>query len=54
MIPHTIVLRPEVVVHKLFDGYYYWGCPLRRKWEEGEKEDFHPTASSPWSRGSWR
>lgn len=68
MIPHTIVLRPRLVVHKVFNGYYYWGRPsmaelhqelreatravrrdwditepeLRRKWEEGEKDDFYP------------
>ena len=27
MIPHTIVLRPGLTVHRVFNGYYYWGRP---------------------------
>ncbi len=27
MIPHTLVLRPGLVVHSLYNGYWYWGRP---------------------------
>lgn len=27
MIPHTIVLKPDRIVHKVYNGYYYWGRP---------------------------
>jgi peroxiredoxin len=27
MIPHTIVLKPGLVVHRIYNGYWYWGRP---------------------------
>ena len=27
MIPHTIVLKPGLVVHKIYNGYWFWGRP---------------------------
>lgn len=27
MIPHTLVLEPGLVVHKVYNGYWYWGRP---------------------------
>ena len=27
MIPHTIVLKPDLVIQKVYNGYYYWGRP---------------------------
>src|SRR3954469_23736325 len=27
MIPHTLVLRPGLVVHSLYNGYWFWGRP---------------------------
>jgi hypothetical protein len=27
MIPHTIVLKPGLVVHKVYNGYWFWGRP---------------------------
>jgi hypothetical protein len=27
MIPHTIVLKPGLVVHSVYNGYWYWGRP---------------------------
>jgi AhpC/TSA family len=27
MIPHTIVLKPGLVVHSIYNGYWYWGRP---------------------------
>ena len=38
MIPHTIVLEPGLVVHKIYNGYWFWGRPspddLRRDLRE--------------------
>jgi peroxiredoxin len=27
MIPHTIVLEPELIVHKIYNGYWFFGRP---------------------------
>jgi len=27
MIPHTIVLKPALVVHRIYNGYWFWGRP---------------------------
>jgi peroxiredoxin len=27
MIPHTIVLKPGLVVYKIYNGYWFWGRP---------------------------
>lgn len=27
MIPHTIILRPGLIVHKVYPGYWFWGRP---------------------------
>ena len=27
MIPHTLVLRPDLVVHRIYNGYWFWGRP---------------------------
>ncbi len=27
MIPHTIVLRPGLVIHRIYNGYWFWGRP---------------------------
>jgi len=27
MIPYTIVLKPGLVIHKIYNGYWYWGRP---------------------------
>ncbi len=27
MIPHTLVLKPGLVVHSVYDGYWFWGRP---------------------------
>jgi peroxiredoxin len=27
MIPHTIVLAPGLVVHRIYNGYWFWGRP---------------------------
>lgn len=27
MIPHTFVLKPGLIIHKIYNGYWYWGRP---------------------------
>ena len=27
MIPHTLVLKPRLVVHSIYNGYWFWGRP---------------------------
>ncbi len=38
MIPHTFVLEPDLVIHSVYNGYWYWGRPgpedLRRDLRE--------------------
>src|SRR5256885_9367913 len=38
MIPHTLVLKPGLVIHSIYNGYWFWGRPsvddLRRDLDE--------------------
>jgi peroxiredoxin len=27
MVPHTLVLRPGLIVHSIYNGYWFWGRP---------------------------
>jgi peroxiredoxin len=42
MIPHTFVLKPGLVIHSVYNGYWYWGRPsvedLRRDLREVTRE----------------
>ena len=42
MIPHTLVLKPGLVIHSLYNGYWFWGRPsideLRRDLREVTRE----------------
>jgi peroxiredoxin len=58
MIPHTLVLEPGLVVHSIYNGYWYWGRPsiedLRRDLREVTRKvrpDWDPTA--PGLRDAW-
>lgn len=61
MIPHTLVLRPGLVIHSVYNGYWYWGRPsiedLRRDLREvtrAIRPDWDPTApglSAAWEAG---
>jgi peroxiredoxin len=31
MIPHTLVLKPGLVIHTVYNGYWYWGRPVHRR-----------------------
>jgi peroxiredoxin len=42
MIPHTLVLKPGLVIHSLYNGYWFWGRPsideLRRDLRDVTRE----------------
>jgi peroxiredoxin len=51
MIPHTLVLKPGLVIHSIYNGYWFWGRPsfddLRRDLREVLREvrpDWNPLA----------
>ena len=57
-VPHTLILSPELVIEKVYVGYWFWGRPsIYRLWEDvGEvfrrtKADFDPTL--PEARAAW-
>jgi hypothetical protein len=27
MIPHTLVLKPKLVIYSIYNGYWFWGRP---------------------------
>jgi hypothetical protein len=27
MIPHTLVLKPGLIIHSIYNGYWFWGRP---------------------------
>ena len=58
MIPHTLVLKPGLVIHSVYNGYWYWGRPsiddLRRDLRDATREirpDWDLTA--PGLRAAW-
>ena len=58
MIPHTLVLKPGLVIHRIYNGYWFWGRPsfekLRRDLREVTREvrpDWDPSA--PGLREAW-
>ena len=63
MIPHTLVLKPGLVVHTIYNGYYFWGRPsfvdlwhdlrdvtreIRPDWDLGA-----PGLREAWDAGDW-
>jgi peroxiredoxin len=61
MIPHTFVLEPGLVIHSIYNGYWYWGRPgaddlrrdlrevtmkIRSDWDLGK-----PGLREAWDRG---
>jgi hypothetical protein len=38
MIPHTLVLKPGLVIHSIYNGYWFWG---RDSWDAGDFSRFH-------------
>ena len=43
MIPHTLVLKPGLVIHSVYNGYWFWGRPstddLRHDLRGGDERD---------------
>ncbi len=37
MVPHTVFLEPGLVVHRVYNGYWYWGRPT----PEELRQHFH-------------
>lgn len=35
MIPHTFVLKPGLVIHRIYNGYWFWGRPsIANLWDD--------------------
>jgi peroxiredoxin len=58
MIPHTLVLEPQLKIHSLYCGYWWWGRPTMSELHQDLREvmrkiraDFDPT--SPELREAW-
>ena len=58
MIPHTLVLKPGLVIHSVYNGYWFWGRPstedLRRDLREVTRQ-IRPDwdLSAPGLRVAW-
>jgi peroxiredoxin len=58
MIPHTLVLKPGLVIHSIYNGYWFWGRPsiedLSRDLREATRE-IRPDwdLSAPGLREAW-
>ena len=50
MIPHTLVLKPGLVVHSIYNGYWFWGRPsivdLWHDLRDGRRARSAPTGTS--------
>ncbi|MGH2358573.1 MAG: peroxiredoxin family protein [Candidatus Limnocylindria bacterium] len=40
MIPHTLVLGPDLVIHKTYNGYWFWGRPSAEELRRDLREVF--------------
>jgi peroxiredoxin len=40
MIPHTLVLEPGLVIHKIYNGYWFWGRPSSEELRRDLREVF--------------
>ena len=58
MIPHTLVLKPGLVIHRVYNGYWFWGRPsvedLRHDLREATRQ-IRPDwdLSAPGLRAAW-
>jgi peroxiredoxin len=63
MVPHTLVLKPGLVVHSIYNGYWFWGRPsvddlwrdlraasseIRPDWDLAK-----PGMREEWDAGNW-
>jgi peroxiredoxin len=58
MIPHTLVLKPGLVIHSLYDGYWFWGRPsFAELWQDlrAASREIRPDwdLSAPGLREAW-
>jgi peroxiredoxin len=58
MIPHTLVLKPGLIVHKIYNGYWFWGRPsFAELWQDlrevGEQTRPDWDISKPGLREAW-
>ncbi|TCC57633.1 redoxin domain-containing protein [Kribbella pittospori] len=58
MIPHTIVLKPGLVVHSIYNGYWFWGRPsIAELWRDLREvsQECRPDwdLSTPGLRAAW-
>jgi peroxiredoxin len=58
MIPHTLVLKPGLVVHSVYNGYWFWGRPSTSElWHDLREmsRDVRPDwdLNAPGLRGRW-
>ena len=58
MIPHTLVLKPGLVVHSIYNGYWFWGRPsFYDLWRDlrAATAEIRPDwdLSTPGLRGAW-
>jgi peroxiredoxin len=58
MIPYTLVLKPGLVVHSIYNGYWFWGRPSAYElWQDlrAASEQSRPDwdLSAPGLRASW-
>ena len=58
MVPHTLVLKPGLVIHSIYNGYWFWGRPsiedLRRDLRDVTRE-IRPDwdINTPAQRAAW-
>jgi len=58
MIPHTLVLKPGLVIHSIYNGYWFWGRPsLDELWRDlrAATSEIRPDwdLSTPGLREAW-
>jgi peroxiredoxin len=58
MIPHTLVLKPGLIIHTLYNGYWFWGRPsIEDLWRDLRQatRDIRPDwdLSTPGLRAAW-
>src|SRR5271156_4881322 len=58
MIPHTLVLKPGLIIHSVYNGYWFWGRPsVIDLWHDlrAVASEIHPdwTLSAPGLREAW-
>ena len=63
MVPHTLVLKPGLVIHSIYNGYWFWGRPstselwqdLRQATKESRPDwDLSaPHLREAWTAGDW-